>query len=40
MYPEQDIARTYSYPELEKGRRYLNQGQVLSVMMSADGSRA
>ena len=40
MYTEQDIARTYSYPELEKGRRYLNQGQVLSAVMSADGSHA
>ena len=40
MYSEQDIVRTYSYHELEKGRHYLNQGRVLSAVMSADGSHA
>ena len=40
MYSEQDIARVYSYHELEKGRRYLNQGMVLGATLSADGSQA
>ena len=40
MYSEQDIVRTYSYHELEKGRLYLNQGRVLSAALSADGGHA
>ena len=39
MYSEQDIARAYSYHELNKGRHYLNQGRVLTATLSTDGLR-
>ncbi|MBI1208908.1 MAG: helicase SNF2 [Azospirillum sp.] len=40
MFSEQDIARFYSYHELEKGRAYLRQGRVIAATLSADGTQA